>query len=501
MRICPRCRECYPDSSQICARDLSPLLPVGPGSVIRNKYRVESLIAAGGMGAVFRARHLLFNEPKALKLLIDGVNPNSPSTRAFLAESLTMRKLVHPNIVQVEDVDFTDDQILFVVMELIEGVSLQQFIEQNRVVPQMVAIHVAAQACAALSATHSRGIVHRDIKPHNIMLTQPNGSLFIKLIDFGIAKIREREARGPDDTESASGVFKGTVAYASPEQAQMLGSSALDGRSDLYSLGLVLYCMLTGAMPFRANTPGELLMKRLVADPLPLEVVKPDLEISPQLVAVVKKALEREREKRFRSADEMREALLACAAKPQAPRAPQGPTCSICSQLIREEYYYRENRAVCSRCQKETLDRMERGGTLSRAALLGAGALAGVILVWAALFEIAGGILDGPKVSESEGALIVLLVYRMVGMPVAIALAVKHGSGSFGGRKYQVLAFLLLLAALASTLFFPPAAVGQTGLLEMIFLGVSPFIAWQITKRPDLGFIGPLPVETPRKYS
>ncbi len=452
------------------------------------------------MGAVFRASHLLFNEPKALKLLLDSASPNSASTRAFLAESLTMRKLVHPNIVQVEDVDFTDDQMLFVVMELIEGVSLQQYL-QDRALSPIAAINIAAQACAALSATHSRGIVHRDIKPHNILLTQRNGALLIKLIDFGIAKIRERESRSPDDTESASGVFKGTVAYASPEQAKLLGSNALDGRSDLYSLGLVLYCMLTGKLPFQASTPGELLMKRLVADPLPLEAVKPDLEISPQLAAVVNKALERERENRFHSAEEMREALLACDVRPKVPQPFRGPICSICSKPIREEYYYRENRAVCGGCQKETLERMERAGTLSRAALLGAGASAVVILVWAALFEIVTSILDGTRVSESEGALIVLLLYRMVVMPAGIALAVKYGSGFFGGRRYQVLALTLLLAALASTFFFPPAVTGQTGLLEVILWGASPFIAWQITKRPDLGFIGPLPVETPRKYS
>jgi serine/threonine-protein kinase len=203
-----------------------------PGAVIRKKYEILSEIGRGGMGVVYRARHLVWNEEKALKVLVASVSEGQPGLKSLMAEALVMRQLQHPHIVRVEDADYTEDDQPFVVMEYVEGQSCgKSWTAKDRWPPEL-ALQIAAQTCSALSAAHQKGIIHRDIKPQNLLLAKSaDGSETVKVIDFGIAKVREEAGLGfTGMMTGTTGFFVGTPAYASPEQALGMRGSDLDGR-------------------------------------------------------------------------------------------------------------------------------------------------------------------------------------------------------------------------------------------------------------------------------
>ena len=176
-----------------------------------------------------------------------------------------MRQLQHPHIVRVEDADYTEDDQPFVVMEYVDGQSLGQKLKREGPLDPELALQIAAQRCSALSAAHQKGIVHRDIKPQNVLLAKgADGSETVKIIDFGIAKVREEAGLGfTGMMTGTTGFFVGTPGYASPEQALGMRGRELDGRTDRYSLGLVLYEVLTGRLPFAGDTPVALLVQRV----------------------------------------------------------------------------------------------------------------------------------------------------------------------------------------------------------------------------------------------
>jgi serine/threonine-protein kinase len=198
-------------------------------------------------------------------------------------------------------------------MEYVEGQSLSQRLKTTGTLAPELALRIAAEACSALSAAHQKGIVHRDIKPQNLLLAKgADGAESVKVIDFGIAKVREDAGLGfTGIVTGTTGYFVCTPAYASPEQAQGMRGSDLDGRSDVYSLGLVLYEMLTGSLPFAADNPQALLVQRLQAEPMPLNRARPGLTFSPGVSGLVMKALERDRGERYPSAGEMERAIAA----------------------------------------------------------------------------------------------------------------------------------------------------------------------------------------------
>src|ERR1039457_1678073 len=188
--------------------------------------------------------------------------------------------------------------------------------------PPELALQIAAQTCSALSAAHQKGIIHRDIKPQNLLLAKSaDGSETVKVIDFGIAKVREEAGLGfTGMMTGTTGFFVGTPGYASPEQALGMRGSDLDMRTDLYLLGLVLYEMLTGQLPFAADTPVALLVQRLQVQPMPPDRVRPDLNISLDVSKLVMEAIEKERENRYRSAEEMERAIAAVLEGRRAER-------------------------------------------------------------------------------------------------------------------------------------------------------------------------------------
>ena len=342
MKTCPSCSASYGNDVGFCPHDGTALrLSAGlqPGAVIRKKYEILSEIGRGGMGVVYRARHLLWNEEKALKVVVAEGSAVQQALKGLMAEALVMRHLQHPHIVRVEDADFTEDDQLFVVMEYVDGQSLREKLDREGPLAPEVALHIAAQACSALAAAHEKGIVHRDIKPQNVLLAKnADGSETVKIIDFGIAKVREATGLGVTGVmASTTGLFMGTPDYASPEQANGMRGSDLDGRTDLYSLGLVLYEMLTGRLPFAADTPVAMLVQRLQVPPMPPDWVRPDLKISPDVSKLAMQALERDRENRYRSAAEMERAILAVLDSWRTGRDPrEQETAAIASQALRE---------------------------------------------------------------------------------------------------------------------------------------------------------------------
>jgi serine/threonine-protein kinase len=232
----------------------------------------------GAMGAVYKALHLPFDELRALKVIAPELLHDQLFVERFKHEAVITRKLQHPNAVRVDDIDEAEDGRPFIVMEFIQGKSLKKLIQEEAPLPVSRVCSIIKQVASALDAAHRLGMVHRDIKPDNIALTEsPEGEL-VKVLDFGIAKVKEaRLGAASGMTLTGTGVVIGTPQYMSPEQAKGKRGDELDGRSDLYSLGVVMYEMLTAALPFNADTAMEMLLARIEQPPRPIRTLRPEL--------------------------------------------------------------------------------------------------------------------------------------------------------------------------------------------------------------------------------
>jgi serine/threonine protein kinase len=326
VKYCDACHSAYPDDFNICPRDQGALreaTDLFPGMVIRGKYEVLSKIGSGGMASVYKARHVAFGEVLALKLVGTRLAHDPDFLKRFRNEAVITRRLHHPNAVRVEDLDATEDGRPFIVMEYVDGRSLRELVRTDGPQPLARAVAVARQVCAALAAAHALGITHRDIKPDNILLGRgPDGAEHVKVLDFGIAKVREStEGDGEGYTPTRTGMIVGTPQYISPEQAMGKRGDEVDGRADLYSLGVVLYEMVTGRLPFQSDTAMGMLLHHLQTAPTPPDLARPDLAIPAPLSDVLMRALQKDREQRYANAGEMLAALDAVAALP-LPEAP-----------------------------------------------------------------------------------------------------------------------------------------------------------------------------------
>ena len=267
------------------------------GKVLNVRYQLEQLVGSGGMADVYRAYDNLLGRSVAVKILHPQYSRDPVFIQRFRQEAQAAANLNQPNIVNVYDWGI-EDSFYYIVMEYVEGRDLKDIILQGGPLLPERAVEIGVAICAALEAAHAQGIVHRDIKPQNIIVT---GDKQIKVMDFGIA----RAAGGSAMTQT--GTIMGTPQYISPEQAQ--GRPA-DPRSDLYSLGVVVYEMLTGKAPFDGENPVSIAYKHVREDPLPPSMVNPD--ISPGLEAVVMKALAKNPENRYQNAMEMQADLERC---------------------------------------------------------------------------------------------------------------------------------------------------------------------------------------------
>jgi eukaryotic-like serine/threonine-protein kinase len=273
-----------------------------PGTLIEGKYEILGKIREGGMGAIYKVRHRLLDEVRVIKVMRPQILSNEEMKRRFVEEARTATKLKHPNICTIYDFALDEDGTAYLVMEFIDGVTLADLFRTPDPPGLPVTLEVAHQALLALGYLHRRNVVHRDIAPDNLMLTSDEeGRPLIKLIDLGIAKALDSKSGDMTST----GVFLGKLKYASPEQYGALAAGEkIDGRSDLYCLGVVIYELLTGVRPFTGDTPAEMLRSHLFQPPLPFSQTDPTGKVPPDLRAAIMKALEKKRDDRFASAEE-----------------------------------------------------------------------------------------------------------------------------------------------------------------------------------------------------
>lgn len=322
MKYCTACHKTYPTDHVECPADHTQLQvthELQPGMIIRSKYEILNRIGVGGMGLVYRGRHLTFDELCAIKIVNENIAGNANFLKRFQTEAVVTRKLRHPNAVRVDDFDYTEDGRPFIVMELVEGKNVSEIIQKEGALAAPRAIRIARQVAQAIGMAHKFGIVHRDLKPANIILaTDEHGQEIAKVLDFGIAKLREAAGDASETTRpemTMTGMVVGTPLYMSPEQ--FMGKKEggeIDGRTDIYALGVVLYQMITGEVPFEAETPYALMLQHMQSKARPPHELKPGLNIPEALSQVILTAMEKSRENRFQTAEEFVAALDRVAA-------------------------------------------------------------------------------------------------------------------------------------------------------------------------------------------
>jgi serine/threonine-protein kinase len=330
MKYCTVCKTKYEDGVSFCSTD-GEVLEDDPsslvGSVLDGQYQIESLLGKGGMGAVYLARHILLGDRVAIKILPPEVRNNADWLRRFRREGQAARRLRHANAVAVHDLRTASDGTIYMVMEYVEGHTLDAELKKRGRFTPAEAFEVLEPIMSVLNTAHSMGVVHRDLKPENIMIGKDHGEPVVKLLDLGIAKMREIagvESHGTTELTMA-GQMLGTPYYMSPEQwgePSRDGSFEIDGRADIYSLGLVAYQMITGKRPYSAVTLNELRREHISVTPPPLS--EQVAGVSRAVSDVIGRAISKDRDDRQASAGELavqlRTALLETPTAGDAER-------------------------------------------------------------------------------------------------------------------------------------------------------------------------------------
>jgi serine/threonine-protein kinase len=354
MKICHTCQQTYSDDVEFCPRDGARLAAQATATEaqlaagLSRRFRLVRRLGQGGMGTVFLAQQIgVGNRPVALKVLNRKLLDDPDFLMRFQNEAGSTGRIRHSNVVTIYESGQADDGTPYIAMEFLEGESLHEVLKRRGALPVPEVAEILQQAARGLNAAHNLGIIHRDLKPDNIFLTYPDDvaaplvgahdigaglvpalpvgiadagraqdpplrPIVVKVVDFGIAKLRESGAH------TQTGTVLGTPAYMSFEQASGMRSDELDARSDVYSLGVVVYEMLTGRPPFQSDTPVGYLRMHMQEDPPPFRTVKPDLPALPQLESVVMKALTKSRDQRYGSVMEFARAFAEAADAPKA---------------------------------------------------------------------------------------------------------------------------------------------------------------------------------------
>ena len=306
MTHCPHCTGEHDDGALFCPTTGKAISVsrIQRGTLIDGKYRIVRRVASGGMGAVYEVMHERIRRRLAMKFILPELAANKEVSQRFEIEARAASAIGHENIVEVTDMGTTSDGLPFLVMEYLEGCDLGALLEQGPVGTDRT-VHIVSQVLAGLHAAHERQIIHRDLKPENVFLIERAGDPdFVKLLDFGISKFAGGEEAKLHLT--STGLILGTPYYMSPEQAR--GERELDQRSDLFSVGVILYQLLTGERPFAADNLNKLLYQITSGQLTPPRELNPDISVP--LERVVQKALAHEAKHRFSSAPEFRSALL-----------------------------------------------------------------------------------------------------------------------------------------------------------------------------------------------
>ncbi len=278
------------------------------GKTLGEKYKIIRLVGRGGMGIVYEAEHLLLHKRVAVKVLLPMYASKTQQIRRFVREGQAASAIEHPNILEIKDLCQDPDGTMYIVMELLRGRSLKRLLEQRQVLPVAQAVNICLEVLSGLEAAHANGVIHRDLKPENIFLSARGGLEQVKIVDFGVAKFVETSASSLSLT--ATGAMPGTPYYMAPEQAK--GGKHADEQTDIWALGVVMYEMLTGKMPFEGDNYNEVLSQILLAPLRPVQELSAD--VPEELAAVVHKALSKDKTQRYVSAWEMTEALLPVRA-------------------------------------------------------------------------------------------------------------------------------------------------------------------------------------------
>jgi len=337
MKICHTCQQTYSDDVEFCPHDGARLAAQATeteaqlAAGLSRRFRIIRQLGKGGMGTGFLAEQIgVGNRPVALKVLNRKLLDDPDFLMRFQNEAGSTGRIHHPNVVTIYESAQSDDGTPYIAMEFLEGESLREVLKRRGALPVTEVAEILQQAARGLNAAHKLGIVHRDLKPDNIFLTYPDDvtaplvgshdvgaglvpalpvgiadtgraqdpplrTVVVKVVDFGIAKLRESAMH------TQTGMVLGTPAYMSFEQASGMRSDELDARSDIYSLGVVVYEMLTGRTPFHSDTPVGYLRKHLMEEPPPFRAVKPGIPVPPQIESVVMKALTKDRNQRYGS--------------------------------------------------------------------------------------------------------------------------------------------------------------------------------------------------------
>ena len=323
MKTCPVCGKEYSDTSTLCPidavvlqRTVDPLI----GQTLADKYLIEELIKSGGMGSVYLGKHVLMDKRVAIKVLRPSLAMDGDVVARFSREARAASRISHPHAVSVTDFGESEDGIVFLVMEYLDGRTLKEIIKSEGPMALDRVVEIVRQVAGALDAAHQQGVVHRDLKSDNIMLSQTNGGDWTKVLDFGIAKIQQPEG-GHDVDITAANLVIGTPQYMSPEQCSQSGP--IDARSDIYSLGIIIFEMLAGRVPFTGESPTIIMMKQ-VQDPPP-SILEARPELAPAAAQVIYKALAKQPADRFQSAGELSTALTAAASASESSQLAAAP--------------------------------------------------------------------------------------------------------------------------------------------------------------------------------
>ena len=307
MKKCPKCGVEYPDTTTLCPADGIALEKDGDsliGTTLTGKYRIDARLNEGGMGTVYRGTHVLMDKTVAIKVLRPSLAADEKIVARFSREARAASRISHPNALSVTDFGEDDSGHVFLVMEFLSGKTLKQVIRDDGPLPLARVVDITRQVGDALNAAHSQGVVHRDLKSDNIMLLDTTSGDYAKVLDFGIAKINEPDG-AVDTSLTAPNLVIGTPQYMSPEQCSQDGE--IDARSDIYSLGVILYEMLVGHVPFSADSPTMVMMKHL-QEPVP-SVLEERNDLPASIGRVVARAMAKVPGNRYQNVAELVEDL------------------------------------------------------------------------------------------------------------------------------------------------------------------------------------------------
>ena len=311
MKACPKCGAKYPDTTTLCPADgvvLSKKDDSLLGQTLAGKYRIDERLSEGGMGTVYRGTHVMMDKTVAVKVLRPALAADEKVVARFSREARAASKILHPHALSVTDFGEDETGTVFLVMEYLDGRTLKDIIREEGPMPLPRIVEILRQVGGALEEAHGQGVVHRDLKSDNIMLLAATANDYAKVLDFGIAKIKEPEG-GYDPGLTSPDLVIGTPQYMSPEQCSQ--SPDIDARSDIYSLGIILYEMLVGHVPFLGETPTAIMLKHLQQPPPSVLAERNDV---PEAVAkVVERALEKRPENRYNTVMELIDDLTIAA--------------------------------------------------------------------------------------------------------------------------------------------------------------------------------------------